>query len=58
MEKNPTFHFLGNKKKKPPVCIRNFHCQHYNACMDEAAMKNLLLDCKVCDYKLDGCEEC
>ncbi len=58
MKKTPIFHEpRRKKKKKPPTCMRNFHCQHYEACMGEAAMKDLLLDCGACEYKLDGSSE-
>ena len=56
MAKTPIFHKVGNKKKLP-LCKRNFNCQHYKDCINEAAMKNFLLDCGSCEYKLTTCLE-
>ena len=51
MEKTPVFHKVG-KKKKQLDCIRNFNCEHYEYCINEAAMKDFLLDCGSCEYQL------
>ena len=51
MEKGPVFHKIG--KKKLNNFIRNHNCRYYEECMTKAAMKNLLLDCGICDFKSD-----
>ena len=51
MEKTPNFPVTG-KKIKPSDYIRHFHCQHYDTCVYEAAIKDRLLDCGACEYRL------
>lgn len=35
----------------PADFLRNYLCLHYDICLEEAADKNLLLDCSICKYK-------
>ncbi len=51
MEKGPVFHKIG--KIKLNNLVRNHNCRYYEECVTKAAMKNLLLDCGICDFKSD-----
>ena len=34
--------------------LRNFHCRHYDDCLMQAAVANVLLDCSECPLKTNG----
>ena len=56
MEKTPIFFKKGNKKTLPE-CDRNFQCRYYEDCISEAAIKDVLLDCRSCAYQLTTSQE-
>ena len=51
MYRTPIFPMSGYKIQ-PSDFARHYHCPHYETCIDEAAKKNLLLDCGSCEYRL------
>jgi hypothetical protein len=50
MQKSPIFPILTDETK-PTDFLRNYLCLHYDACLNEAADRNQLLDCGKCIYK-------
>ena len=56
MDKKPILPMKG-KKIKPSDFVRHYHCPHYETCMYEAAKKDRLLDCGVCEYRLKDFKE-
>ena len=56
MKKTPIFPVMG-KKIKPADFMRQYHCPHYEACMNEAAIKDRLLDCGSCEYRFQEFKE-
>jgi len=56
MERAPKFPIKG-KKVKASDFTRRYHCRHYKTCMNEAAKKDLHLDCGACEYQLKDVKE-
>lgn len=50
MEPTPSYFQIG-KKTKIADFFRNCRCPHYDLCLNRAAHKDLLLDCKACWFK-------
>ncbi len=50
MERTPIFPSPA-KNAAPADYLRNYWCPHYDACLVEAADRNLYLDCSHCGYK-------
>jgi hypothetical protein len=50
MQKSPIFPILTDETR-PTDFLRNYLCLYYDACLNEAANLNLLLDCGTCFFK-------
>jgi hypothetical protein len=52
---NPTYYGLFENKESKPF-IRNYYCPNYDACLIDAARKNLILSCHNCSSRNDRVE--
>ena len=50
MNRSPLFPNI-DKHGIPADFLRNYWCPHYNICLEEAAVRNLYLDCSDCYHK-------
>jgi hypothetical protein len=50
MDKTPLFPSYS-KKADTTDFLRNYSCPHYDVCLEEAADRDLYLDCSICRFK-------